>query len=70
MEIMTLELKYCECCGALRVRLPHSAQTYCQSCARLLEGPAIALGHGRRHRVRRPVLPVAKPATQAAGAIS
>lgn len=36
MEATRLELKYCERCGALKVRPCNSTDNYCERCARLL----------------------------------
>jgi len=54
MEGTTLELKYCERCGALGLRRPQSTENYCESCARLLTKHAISLHRGRRLPHRRP----------------
>lgn len=36
IEIMEVELKYCERCGALWVRLCGDEEVYCQSCRPLI----------------------------------
>lgn len=51
MEATSLELKYCERCGALQVRRSHSTDNYCTRCARLLTRQLSAfhlLGRGAR----------------------
>ena len=35
---VTVELKYCEWCGALWLRPPERAESYCGACARWFEG--------------------------------
>jgi len=51
-EVWTLDLKYCEMCGALCLRRHDSAVPYCERCARVLSelAPAAAVGGapGRR----------------------
>ena len=54
MEGTTLELKYCECCGALGLRRPHSSESYCERCARLLTRQIFSLCTGRGRRRRSP----------------
>jgi Zn-finger nucleic acid-binding protein len=53
MEIIQLELKYCERCGGLWLRRHGAAQVYCASCA--LEMPEYAL---MRKPASHPRLPV------------
>ena len=36
MEIISCELKYCERCGTLKLRLIDSGSTYCRRCEGLL----------------------------------
>jgi hypothetical protein len=62
MEAIVLELKYCERCGGLGLRRPHSSETYCESCARLLLPPVLSLRGRRRqvHRRQRRRLPLAQ----------
>jgi hypothetical protein len=36
MQPITYELKYCERCGALRLRRSESPETYCQPCEQVL----------------------------------
>ena len=51
MEATSLELKYCERCGALKVRRVDSTDNYCKRCARLLTTQLSALHlAGRRGR--------------------
>ena len=52
MECVTLELKYCERCGALGLRRPQSSETYCESCARLLSRQVSQLCRGPRRMFR------------------
>jgi hypothetical protein len=40
MEIVELELKYCECCGGLWLRRKGEAEVYCVSCLPKMEGMA------------------------------
>lgn len=55
LEIIRMELKYCERCGGLWMRACGSGEIYCPACAEeMLELPA---PHGRR----RPRLPVNHP---------
>jgi hypothetical protein len=62
MEDTVLELKYCERCGGLGLRRPHSSESYCQVCARLLAPPVLALRgrHRQVHRQRRRRQPLAQ----------
>jgi len=73
MEGMVLELKYCERCGGLGLRRPHSSEAYCESCVQLLVPPVVWLRGRRRqvHRRQRSLQP-ATPASQrlAAGVLS
>jgi hypothetical protein len=69
MEGTTFELKYCERCGALGLRRPHSPASYCEPCARILFLLPTSLHRGRRrlsqgahHRQKR------QPAASAANA--
>jgi hypothetical protein len=66
MEAVVLELKYCERCGSLGLRRPHSAELYCESCAELLAPPVFWLRGGRRHVHRRQghKLPAAVPVSR------
>ncbi len=36
MQAITYQLKYCERCGALRLRRADSRDTYCRDCEQLL----------------------------------
>jgi hypothetical protein len=47
MSYRTFELKYCERCGGLGVRRPHSGAAYCFGCAHMM----------RNFLVRPPSLP-------------
>jgi hypothetical protein len=52
MEVVQIELKYCERCGGLWFRRSGSAEIYCAPCA-------LALGELMPNRIRRrPKLPV------------
>ncbi len=53
MEWVTLELKYCERCGALGLRRSQSSETYCGLCARLLTLQVRQLCRGPRRMLRR-----------------
>jgi hypothetical protein len=60
MEGTALELKYCERCGALKVRRVDSTGNYCERCARLLTTQLSALhlaGRGARRACAAAVLP-------------
>jgi len=53
IEVVFLELKYCEFCGALWLRPKDSGEVYCESCAeQMCEFPAIGVRHRRRRRMR------------------
>jgi hypothetical protein len=43
--VLTLELKYCEWCGALWFRPPESVASYCEGCTRWIRSQLPA---GRR----------------------
>ena len=49
--LLTLEPKYCEGCGAIRLRLAGSAAVYCERCARrwaeMAPAPSSSAGAGR-----------------------
>lgn len=47
VAVLQMELKYCEACGALWVRLRGSAEVYCGRCAEKVG--EIALGKAGRH---------------------
>lgn len=50
LEIVHLELKYCECCGGLWLRPKNAGDVYCESCAGQMAGfPAMG---ARPPRVR------------------
>jgi hypothetical protein len=53
IEIVELELKYCERCGGLWLRVQGLQEVYCASCAAAMSEVAI----GRRSR-RAPRLPI------------
>jgi len=56
IEILQLELKYCERCGGLWLRLKGRCDVYCASCALAMTDVTA------RHRSRRPArLPVNRP---------
>lgn len=67
MEATSLELKYCERCGALKVRRTGSTDNYCERCARLLTRQLSAFrlfGRGARRACALAVLQLgAKEAT-------
>ncbi len=46
LEILRVELKYCEACGALWLRAPGSTVPYCQKCEPLMS--EMAGGRGGR----------------------
>ena len=49
LEIVEVELKYCERCGALWLRLCGSEQAYCTDCIpKMLDLPVIRKSKGRR----------------------
>ena len=49
VEIVELELKYCERCGALSLRPQGSEQVYCRACAiRMLDLPIPRKSRGYR----------------------
>ncbi len=50
LEIVQLELKYCERCGGLWLRLRGSGQVYCAGCAEQEKGLPV-----RRRKTKRPV---------------
>jgi hypothetical protein len=53
IEVVFLELKYCELCGGLWLRAKDSAEVYCESCAeQMYDFPAIGVHHRRRRRMR------------------
>ena len=52
MEVIELELKYCERCGGLWLRARGAAAIYCNACVEAMEGPAAACKSKRR--LRRP----------------
>jgi hypothetical protein len=59
MEATRLELKYCERCGALKVRRVASTDNYCERCSRLLTRQLSAfrlLGRGARRACAAAVL--------------
>ena len=59
MEATTLELKYCERCGALKLRRSNSTDNYCKRCARLLTRQLSSLrlaGRGARRACAAAVL--------------
>jgi ribosomal protein L37AE/L43A len=37
-QIIRMELKYCEACGALRLRVQGSDKPYCGHCAKVMAG--------------------------------
>jgi len=41
MQSITCELKYCERCGALKVRRLQSYETYCEGCEQVLTSFAV-----------------------------
>ena len=47
VEVLRVELKYCEACGALWLRAPDSTVPYCQKCERVMS----EMAGGRRGRV-------------------
>jgi len=51
LEIVQLELKYCERCGGLWLRLRGSGNAYCGSCAEQMESLPV------RRKKKRPTLP-------------
>lgn len=53
VEVLQLELKYCERCGGLWLRLKGKQEPYCSSCAAAMSGVAIS-----RKSKRSPRLPV------------
>jgi hypothetical protein len=50
MQNTKLELKYCERCGALRLRRLDSTDNYCESCAQVLNRQDSAVRILRRMR--------------------
>jgi hypothetical protein len=61
MEATTLELKYCERCGALGLRRPQSSATYCESCAQVLTRNVFSLHLGGRRRRSKPEAEIHRP---------
>ena len=56
MEVMEMELKYCERCGALWLRLMGSEDVYCAVCGPKMAGaPALRKSGGTRLRISRDV---------------
>lgn len=47
VAVIQVELKYCEACGGLWLRVRGSQQVYCERCAEKMSG--IALGKAGRH---------------------
>ena len=45
-NVLTLELKYCEWCGALWFRPPESDGAYCQACTRWIDSQLPAGSRG------------------------
>ncbi len=52
MECITYELKYCERCGALRLRRSQSSESYCGDCEKLRINHPSAAENGRRPSTR------------------
>ena len=48
MQDVTYELKYCERCGSLGLRRSQSGQSYCESCAQILNSYSIPGDRSRR----------------------
>ncbi len=61
MEATSLELKYCERCGALGLRRPQSSANYCGSCAQVLTRDVFSLHLGRGRRRSRPQAEIRRP---------
>jgi hypothetical protein len=54
MEVMEMELKYCERCGALWLRLMGSEGVYCGVCSpKMVNAPALRKSGGTRLRMSR-----------------
>lgn len=52
VQVVRVELKYCEACGALRLRASSNRSAYCRRCEKIMGGLARADQHkaaeGRR----------------------
>ena len=68
MEATSLELKYCERCGALGLRQPESNHNYCQPCADVLSSEFSLLHLARRAARRACAALHTSPQTEAAAA--
>lgn len=53
MQTTEYELKYCERCGALRLRRRQSSETYCGPCGEILNNYSFPGAAGRRSLLRK-----------------
>jgi hypothetical protein len=51
VEVIELELKYCERCGGLWLRAVGAPEIYCNTCLEAMEGPRAARRSKRRVRI-------------------